>query len=149
LYEAAELLHEQEVLELVGDLSLQIVNATIQNGWDLEAGGIWDGEQSQGVQSNHKTWWPQAEAMVGFLNAFQLSEDPGYLAYMQQTWALIDRAFKDPQGEWHWEIFATEQPNRSRDKAGFWKSPYHNARMCMEMISRIEDEIMEQHFDPH
>ena len=43
-------------------------------------------------------------------------------------------------GEWYWSIYADNTVNRMDDKAGFWKCPYHNSRMCMEMMEHFFQE---------
>ncbi|MDY4752361.1 MAG: N-acyl-D-glucosamine 2-epimerase, partial [Prevotella sp.] len=40
-------------------------------------------------------------------------------------------------GEWYWSRDPERHINRKDDHAGFWKCPYHNSRMCLELIERI------------
>ncbi|MCE1155988.1 MAG: AGE family epimerase/isomerase, partial [Bacteroidales bacterium] len=84
-------------------------------------------------------WWVQAEAMVGFYNAYSISGDEKYAQQVLDTWEyvklyLIDRQ----QGEWFWAASPEGQPDTVNDKAGFWKCPYHNSRMCFEVMQRIK-----------
>ena len=85
-----------------------------------------------------KEWWPQAEALVGFLNAYQLSGQAQYLEAVHTIWAYVQRAFVDQTGgEW----FAGRQADgglADEEKAGVWKTPYHNGRACLELMSRID-----------
>lgn len=84
-------------------------------------------------------WWVQAEGIVGFFNRYQKSGDPRYLDHARQLWQYIRTHLLDKaQGEWFWSIRPDGSINRDDDKAGFWKCPYHNSRMCLEMITRIE-----------
>ena len=82
-------------------------------------------------------WWPQAEAMVGFLNAFENSGNTIYLQQSLKSWSVVKNHFKDARfGEWHWGY----HPSGNlivREKAGFWKCPYHNSRACIEVANRI------------
>lgn len=76
--------------------------------------------------------------MEGHLNLFQHFADKEALHIALRAWQfiqanLIDRA----QGEWHWSVYLDGQVNRRDDKAGFWKCPYHNGRMCLEIIERF------------
>ncbi len=82
-------------------------------------------------------WWPQAEAMVGFLNAFQNSGKAAFFQKSLSSWTLIQTSFKDPKfGEWHWGYNANGMLLYT-EKAGFWKCPYHNSRACIEVSDRI------------
>jgi mannobiose 2-epimerase len=82
-------------------------------------------------------WWPQAEAMVGFLNAFQNSGNADFVQKSLSSWALVQTSFKDLQlGEWHWGYNANGVLLK-KEKAGFWKCPYHNSRACIEVAQRV------------
>jgi cellobiose epimerase len=89
------------------------------------------------VTNAFKEWWTQAEAAVGFANAFQLSGTPAYLDASLKTWDYIEQHLIDKtHGEWF--------IGRSGDgtvpapvKISFWKCPYHNGRACLELIHRL------------
>ena len=82
-------------------------------------------------------WWVQAETVVGFLNAYELSGEEKYLDISLAAWQFINDHLVDRKnGEWYWSVKNDMQPNLIDDKAGFWKCPYHNSRMCMEVIER-------------
>ena len=75
--------------------------------------------------------------MIGFFNAYQLTGNEKYLEQSISCWKFVQNTLKDTAGEWHWGI----QNNgvlMNKDKAGFWKCPYHNSRACMELIKRID-----------
>ena len=80
-------------------------------------------------------WWVQAESVVGNLWAWKyLSEPEGYGRAMR-AWEYISRNIVDRvDGEWWWNCDAEGRPNRAADKAGEWKCPYHNVRMCLEVL---------------
>ena len=85
-------------------------------------------------------WWQAAEAMVGFLNAYQLSGNTKYIDLVNKIWAYIQSNFIDLEnGEWHWLVDKKGNISRKEDKAGPWKAPYHNGRMCLEVIRRTEN----------
>ena len=82
-------------------------------------------------------WWPQAEAMVGFLNAFENIGNTIYLQHSLTSWAVIKNQFKDVRfGEWYWG-YDVSGNLINKEKAGFWKCPYHNSRACIEVANRI------------
>ncbi|MDN4503910.1 AGE family epimerase/isomerase [Alteromonadaceae bacterium BrNp21-10] len=88
-------------------------------------------------------WWVQAEALVGFLNAYHLTHDPVYLSLCHQVWDFTQRYHIDAEkGEWHWQATVYQQDNDPdpKYKVGFWKAPYHNGRAMME-VCRLFDLI--------
>jgi mannobiose 2-epimerase len=85
-----------------------------------------------------KHWWPQAEAVVGYLNAYQISNDEKFLDTALNSWKFIQNYIVDKEnGEWHWSVNKDGKPSVNNEKAGFWKCPYHNGRACMEVITRV------------
>ena len=96
-----------------------------------------------------RTWWEEAEAVVGFVNMWQhildkrqktkdKSRAEEYWRLAERTYGyILDKLIDKEHGEWFWEILPDGTPNRKEDKAGFWKCPYHNSRMCYELIERL------------
>lgn len=83
-------------------------------------------------------WWVQAESAVGFFNMYTRTGEKAFLDRSYGAWLYIREHLLDKQhGEWFWSVRADGTVNRDDDKAGFWKCPYHNGRMCMELIARI------------
>jgi mannobiose 2-epimerase len=80
----------------------------------------------------------QAEAVVGFVNAWSRTGDPRFGELAQQVWSYIGERIVDtrPGGEWHAEVNAAGQPAR-RDAAGPWKANYHNGRCCLQLMERL------------
>lgn len=84
-------------------------------------------------------WWVQAETVVGFFNIYQHWNNEEALHKALSTWTFIKEKLIDyNHGEWFWSVQADGTINRKEDKAGFWKCPYHNSRMCMEIIERVK-----------
>lgn len=82
---------------------------------------------------------PEGEAVVGFFNMYERTGDEAFLRRSHDAWQYIRTHLLDGgNGEWFWSVRADGSVNRDDDKAGFWKCPYHNSRMCMELIRRIE-----------
>lgn len=102
-------------------------------------GGLWyeyDYETHHLVKEKHS--WPQAEAMVGFFNAWQLTGDEKYLKQSLKSWQFVKEYIHDKKGgEWLWGVYEDYSPMNKEDKIGIWKCPYHNSRACMEIIERI------------
>jgi mannobiose 2-epimerase len=91
------------------------------------------------VLESDKHWWPQAEAMVGYFNAYELSGEQLFLERALGSWEFIKKYIIDQKlGEWYWSVDAKGLPQTGKEKAGFWKCPYHNGRACMELMRRID-----------
>lgn len=136
LSESAEITGEHLYIERFKEIAIKMADAATE-GLDID-GGLW---HEYNVSLNHwmkeKHSWPQAEAMVGFFNAYQLTGNESYLQHSLYSWTFIKQYIQDKtNGEWFWGVlegYAIMQ----EDKAGFWKCPYHNARACMELQKRI------------
>lgn len=85
-------------------------------------GGVFNNWTADGFRDNLPIWWVQAEAMVGFFNA----------------WAFTRAHQCDHEhGEWLW-LSKLDPPAEPIYKAGQWKAPNHNGRALLEMIFRLE-----------
>lgn len=100
-------------------------------------GMTYEYDPASGYRKDDRDWWVQAEAVVGYLNRWQLAGDPADLEHSLAEWDYIKRAIIAPDGEWYWGRRPDASVNLADDRAGFWKCPYHNGRMCMEIIARI------------
>lgn len=100
-------------------------------------GMVYEYDPASGYRKDDRDWWVQAEAVVGYLNRWQLAGDPADLERSLAEWDYIKRAIIAPDGEWYWGRLEDGSVNTKDDRAGFWKCPYHNGRMCMELISRL------------
>lgn len=135
LVEAAEVLGEPALLDRVREATLQMAYTVLEQGVDSD-GGLFDEHDPTGEREQAKTWWPQAEAVVGFLNAYQLSGDASFLEASLASWAFIRQYFVDrEQGGWFHTVDGRGCPH-DREKAGPWKTPYHGSRACLEMMDR-------------
>jgi mannobiose 2-epimerase len=135
--EAAEVLNDKSLQARVKNVAVKIAEVTLREGVDADGGVYAEGDAS-GVTNRTKDWWPQAEATVGFLNAYQLSGDGKYLRASLKNWSFIQSSLIDRNGgEW---FIGLDRQGRvaSPMKIGFWKCCYHNGRACLEMLARIE-----------
>lgn len=132
--EAARVLGDEELLAKVQQICIKVAESACEG---LQPDGSIVYELDKGHLETDRHWWVQSEAVVGFLNAYELTGNPEWLGKALKCWKyisgnLIDRA----GGEWFWSISDNGIPNRNGDKAGFWKCPYHNSRMCLEVMGR-------------
>jgi mannobiose 2-epimerase len=135
LYEAAQTTHDEALIQYFKNTAIKMASATLP--FIDKDGGLWN-EMEVGADdiNKEKHWWPQAEAMIGFLNAYTLSDDAQYLQTSLQSWNYVQSYLIDKQyGEWFWGYDAAGNLI-NREKAGFWKCSYHNSRACIEIIKR-------------
>lgn len=86
-------------------------------------------------------WWVQAEAIVGLLKMYKRTGESRWLERCQQTWQYVkDNLIDANGGDWYWSRLPDGSINYKEDKAGFWKCPYHNGRMCIELIKELTNE---------
>jgi len=139
LEEAAVVLGNVEVLKKVRDVALKVADAAAE-GVQPNGSIVNEKNSATGHVDTNCDWWPQAEAMVGFFSAYELSKDEAYAMKTLAAWEFIKANIVDTEeGEWHWSVSSTGKVDNNNDKAGFWKCPYHNGRMCLELMTRIHD----------
>jgi cellobiose epimerase len=134
--EAARIIGNPTLLEQVKDQSVNLAIAA-SDGLDTD-GGLWyeyDLEKDDLVKEKHS--WPQAEGMIGFFNAWQITGVERFLNRSLGEWNFIQGHILDKKnGEWFWGVNA-DNTVMNEDKVGIWKCPYHNSRACIELINRI------------
>jgi cellobiose epimerase len=124
------------ILEKADMAVIQMAQTAVREGLGKE-GGLYNEKEGDNLQEQYD-WWPQAEAVIGFYNAYQLTQDEWYLDLANQSWEFIKGYIIDKKnGEWFWGVDSQLMP-LDHDKVNGWKAPYHNGRMCMEMIRRIK-----------
>lgn len=98
-------------------------------------------ECENGVVNQHRIWWVQAETVVGFLNGYQKDRSHReYLEAAKSQWQFIkDHVIDKRKGsEWFWEVNPDGTPILGRPIVEPWKCPYHNGRMCFEVLKRAK-----------
>lgn len=135
LTEAAMLIDNPALTSKVKMLSLKLADA-VYEGILPDGSTAYEKNILTGEINGTREWWALAETVVGYLNAYELSGNEKYLQTVLNSWDFIKNNFIDyTNGEWYNEI--SESGNILKlDKAGFWKCPYHNSRMCIEIIIR-------------
>ncbi|HJV78377.1 MAG TPA: AGE family epimerase/isomerase, partial [Paludibacter sp.] len=139
LEEAAVVLGNAEILKQVRGVVVKVADAAAEG---VQPSGSIVNEKNSvtGHVDTNCDWWPQAEAMVGFYNAYELSKDEAYAKKTIAAWEFIKANIIDTKdGEWHWSVSTSGEIDKANDKAGFWKCPYHNGRMCLELMHRIHE----------
>ena len=136
LWEAAELLDDPMLLAEIRPAVLRLAECTQAYGVAAD-GGIWDEMSEAGELHAEKHWWAQAEGLVGFVNAYQLTGNASYLDTTYLVWQFIlDQIVDAEHGGWFWGRDG-ENGLLTGPKAGSWKTPYHNGRACFELLQRL------------
>ncbi|MEM9666493.1 MAG: AGE family epimerase/isomerase, partial [Bacteroidota bacterium] len=118
--------------------ALRLARVTLHRGRDAD-GALFYETHADGSTDTDRHWWPQAEAVVGFLSAYQQTADPDFLHAALATWRFIRTHLVDPvHGEWFWCVDQDGVTCPGQDKVGPWKGPYHNGRACLEAMRRAD-----------
>ena len=132
--EAASVLGDKELLTCIEPLVKQIAAAATE-GFVPGGGMIYEKDPDTGHTDGDRHWWVQAEAVAGYVSLYRNFNDISALAKAEDCWEFIKTRLIDyAHGEWYWSLRADGSINTVDDKAGFWKCPYHNGRMCLEII---------------
>jgi mannobiose 2-epimerase len=138
LWEAAELQGDPALLARVRESALDMATAVYREGLD-DDGSLFYESGPQGLNAN-KDWWVQAEAVVGFYNAYQLSGQVHFARAAYGCWTYIQTHVVDRQhGGWFKRLRRDGTPDHSSPKVDPWNCPYHNSRACFEMLARLDD----------
>ena len=127
--------YQKKMGPIIDDLTAQVYKVAF-DGHSLA------NECEKGVVNTHRIWWVQAETVIGFLNGYQRNpEKKEYLEAAKSEWQFIkDYVIDKREGsEWFWEVDENGKPYPDRPIVEPWKCPYHNGRMCIEVIRRDID----------
>lgn len=137
LYEAAKVLNDPTLLGKVKNIVVNMAQRVLDEGLDKVHGGIYY-ESNLSFLDTDKHWWPQAEAMVGFMNAYELTGQEYFFEASYSVWQFVKEYIIDSKnGEWFSKVSVNGQLYGDLPKVGPWKCPYHNSRACYEMIERL------------
>ena len=137
IHEAALVLGDEALLKRIEPVITNIARAA-DEGLNPDGSMIYERFTAEDRTDRELHWWVQAENVVGHVNLYQHFGDEKALDTAVKCWQFIkDKIIDHANGEWHWSLMPDGTVNRRDDKAGFWKCPYHNGRMCMEIIERF------------
>ena len=139
LSKALNSLNEPQVTQRMTPSIINLAEITVQEAMG-EYGEVLDAfDFASGKKLTERVWWVQAEALVGFLNVYTLTQDERYLTTATNVWAFIKKYQRDSKhGEWLWLSTLDTGHNEEAYKVGFWKGPYHNGRAMLEAINFIK-----------
>jgi mannose/cellobiose epimerase-like protein (N-acyl-D-glucosamine 2-epimerase family) len=126
---------ELEMLAQVRATAVRLAEAVYAEGLDADGSVLYEAE---GPASADKHWWVQAEAVVGFYNAYQLSSQEHFAHAARRCWSYIEDKLVDrTHGDWFKRLSRAGIPYADHFKVGPWECPYHHSRACFEMMARL------------
>jgi mannobiose 2-epimerase len=134
LVEAANSQGEAALEEHARQATLKMAQAVLEEGIDDDGSVFYEGHPC-GLVDGGKSWWVQAEALVGFYRAYQSSGQDRFLQAAWRCWSFIqDRMIDRRYGEWYKQLDRGGNADLAHYKAGPWECPYHQSRACMEIV---------------
>ena len=139
LVRAAEVLGDDRLVLRARALSLRAADAVLERGLAADGSVLGEGRFDGRVTDDRRHWWCQAEAMVGFWDAWQHGGDPRHAEAAWKAWQFIERHHVDPVGgDWFKTLDAEGRVIDAIPKAGPWECPYHHVRAGLEMTERLQ-----------
>ncbi|SFG33654.1 AGE family epimerase/isomerase [Prevotella sp. KH2C16] len=136
LHETALVLGDAAILKKMEPIVVDIAKAA-DEGLQPDGSMAYERWTESGKTDNQRQWWVMCENIIGHVNLYQHFGDKEALGTALRCWNFVKNNLIDYEnGEWHWGIDANGAVNYKDDKAGLWKCPYHNSRMCLELMER-------------
>jgi mannobiose 2-epimerase len=141
LCEATEVLGDSALLRRQKEIAVAMAKTVLDEGMSPQGGLCYEGKGGKIIDPGRECW-PQAEALVGFLNAYQISHQPEFFTAASGIWTFINTHLVDRvHGEWFWRITPEGAVDPSLPKVSEWKGPYHGTRACLEAARRLKSLI--------
>lgn len=136
LHETALVLGDTQILKEIEPIVKEIALAA-DEGLQPDGSMIYEHWKDTGKFDTQRQWWVMCECIIGHINLYQHFGNKESLGIAERCWDFTKEKLIDKvNGEWHWSSDASGLINYNDDKAGFWKCPYHNSRMCLELMER-------------
>lgn len=136
LHETALVLDDKAVLQKMEQVIRRIADAA-NEGLRPDGSMVYEHWKDTDEYDLQRQWWVQCENIIGHIDLYQYFGYEDSLEKAIQCWNFVQKNLIDAKnGEWHWAVLDDGTINLKDDKAGFWKCPYHNSRMCLELIER-------------
>lgn len=134
-----KILGEEELSEKIAAITSDLAEAVYERAYEKHS---LLNECESGVKNKMRIWWVQAEAVLGFLNQYQ--KHPSQEKYKEAVldlWEFIKTKLVDSRSgfEWFWQLDDELNPDPTKPIVEPWKCPYHNGRMCLEIMKRGKD----------
>jgi cellobiose epimerase len=138
LTEASETLNKDHPKHDISGLAVDMAQAVHDQGMDADGGILFEADRNGRIIDSKKEWWVQCEGVLGFLNAYRLSCQSHFVDSALKTWGVIEKYIIDREhGEWVRYVTRDRVVKRNEALVNNWKCPYHNSRLCLEIINRV------------
>ena len=139
LCEAAEVLNDEELIKQTEQTAVKIAEAQLTEGMNTEGAMIYE-KSGEDHYNREISWWVQAEAVVGYINAYEISHDRKFLDAAVGVWNYIKKNMIDNEfGGWYPMLDENGNHDPNGIKGDEWTCPYHNSRMGFEIYRRLSD----------
>jgi len=139
LWEAAQTVNNAQLSGQAKAASIELAEVVLDEAVDRD-GSLFQELGPSGKNQAEKEWWTQAEGVVGFYNAYQLSGDVKFARAAEGCWVFIREKLIDRQyGDWVKRIRLDGTVNPQSYKVGPWECPYHHTRFCLQMMERLKE----------
>jgi len=125
---AAKIINDQKLIEKTEQVAVLMMDEVVRLARDKTNGGYANLISENGVQEENKSWWPQAEVVLGLLNVHRITGEENYQKLAQDQISYIQKYFVNDQGEWKPGVNQKGEPLKGTPQIFFWKSMYHTVR---------------------
>lgn len=126
--EAAKAIHDAGLIKKTQDLAVKMMDLVVENARDKTNGGYFNAIDGNMPLEDVKSWWPQAEVVLGLLNVFKITGNEKYKKLANEQSLFISQTFINKKGEWFTEVNHSGAPVKGTPVVFFWKSLYHTVR---------------------
>ena len=136
LCETAEALGDEKLIASIRKQAIEMVDVAIAEG--IEANGVWKIDESYKTKEKAHEWWPENEAVIGLINAWQITGQKKYFDEAVKNWEISKKYFIDTKNGGWFKALKEDLSPAGTPKASEWNCPYHNSRMGYEIRTRLE-----------
>ncbi len=134
MWDAVEAVIPQNEQKAYKNMCLDLLNSVLERAMTDRG---FKNECEKGVDDEKRVWWVQAEAVLGFENAWKLTGEDKYLENLKKVWQFIQNVTIDQRENGEWFAYTTEEGvPLGKPMVDEWKCPYHNGRMCLRVMDR-------------
>ncbi len=137
LCEAAKSIDDIELIKKTEDLAVKMMDKVVEIAEDKIHGGYFNAIEAEKPLENSKSWWPQAEVVLGLMNAFKITGNEKYKHLALKQSDYISQKFISDKGEWFAELENLGAPRKGTPLVFFWKSMYHTVRYYDYLLTKV------------
>ena len=134
---AARIINDQNLIAKTEEVAVLMMNEVVRLARDKTNGGYANLISDNGVQEANKSWWPQAEVVLGLLNVYKITGKENYQRLAKEQIFYIQKYFVHDQGEWKPGVNQKGEPLEGTPQIFFWKSMYHTVRYYDYLLTNL------------